>query len=452
MTPVEKLLQLKRSDVEKRKRLPGLVETFQQFAAENRLVHWGRHEFRLIAEVKRASLSAGVIRSEIDPASLAASYERAGASAISVLTEENFFHGSLNDLRDVKKAVSLPLLQKDFVIDGFQIREAKFYGASFILLIAKFLTQKEMDTFLHLCGELQMNALVEVTDERDLEKVMLPVTYLGVNSRNLETLHVDKKIFGTLRKKLPDAFLIAESGMNSLEDLEEVIDLGYNGVLIGEHFLRSENPAAELSKFARFAGVLREVPIRSKPKVKICGITSEEDAILSIDAGASALGFVFAESPRQVNPSRLRAFRSRIPWDVLCVGVFRGQPKETVEEIIQDFGLDIAQVYDPIQLKSPVWNARVARIRSDVGQIRSVQHSDSVLWDVKANEDQTPELWHEIARGRVFALAGGLTPENVHLAVSICHPEWVDVARGVEKEPGIKDGNKIRNFIKEATK
>ena len=297
-----------------------------------------------------------------------------------------------------------------------------------------------------------MNALVEVTDKKDLEKVTVPVMYLGVNSRNLETLQVDKTVFRTLRDNLPDAFLIAESGINSLEDLEEVIDLGYNGVLIGEHFLRSENPAAEVSKFASFAGALREVPMRLKPKIKICGITSEEDAILSIEAGANALGFVFAESPRQVNPSTLRSFRSRIPGDVLCIGVFRGQPKETVEEIMQDFGLDIAQVYDPIQLSSPVWNARVTRIRSDVDQIRSNRNSDSILWDVKAEETQTSELWREIAREKVFALAGGLTPENVHLAVTICHPEWVDVARGVERSPGIKDKNKVINFIKEATK
>src|SRR4029079_19760221 len=162
---------------------------------------------------------------------LAIGYENAGAAAVSVLTEEHYFHGSLNDLVAVKKAVRISVLQKDFILDPYQILEAKEAGADFVLLIARFLSTSMISEYLDLCETIRMNALVEITDESDLAKIRPPVKFLGVNSRDLEPFEIDLRRFQTLRLLLPDAFLIAESGLQSIADLRYVIDLGYHGAL-----------------------------------------------------------------------------------------------------------------------------------------------------------------------------------------------------------------------------
>ncbi len=174
--------------------------------------------------------------------------------------------------------------------------------------------------------------------------------------------------------------------------------------------------------------------------------------MLSMEAGAGALGFIFAESPRRIAPEKFREFREKIPRNILCVGVFRGQPEEMVVEIVRDFKLDIAQVYDPMDFTGSAWNAHIARNRSQIEAIRKRFNGNSILWDIKAEENEIADLWKEIAREKVFALAGGLTPENVRLAISICRPEWIDVARGVESAPGVKDKDKLNAFMKEATR
>lgn len=451
MSALQQLLKRKLEDVDARKRKAGLFLTYTADKSENRIVTWNRDRLRFIAEVKRASLSAGPIRANLEVAELAASYQTSGASAISVLTEEHYFQGSLDDLQKVRAAVSVPLLQKDFILDEFQIHEAKFYGASFVLLIAKILTHNQLDSFQKVCDELRINALVEVTDEADLEKISGPVNFLGVNSRNLETLQIDKEKFKRMRKLFPDAFLIAESGIQSMDSLAEIIDLGYHGVLIGEHLLKAQDPGAELQRFVIFTESRQQSPARSRPHIKICGITTEKDAMLSVNAGANALGFIFAESPRRVDPVKLKQFRSRIPADVLCVGVFRNQDKNFVLDNVKDFHLDIVQTYDPIELKGKVWSAHVARKTSDIDQIRFRERKHPILWDLKPEEEDLVHFWSKLSNDKVFAIAGGLNPENVRPAVSLCNPEWVDVARGVESAPGIKDKAKLFAFVKEAT-
>jgi indole-3-glycerol phosphate synthase len=170
MNPAQQLLRQKREDVERRKRSPQLQEMYSAKGHENRLVQWNKDCFHLIAEVKRASLSAGPIRPNIDVTALAAAYERAGASSISVLTEGNFFHGSLEDLRNIRNAVGIPILQKDFIVDEFQIREAKFYGASIVLLIARFLTSQQLQSFLEYCRELKIMRLLRSLTKKTSKK------------------------------------------------------------------------------------------------------------------------------------------------------------------------------------------------------------------------------------------------------------------------------------------
>jgi len=423
---IHELLRRKKADVEHRK-------CQITVPSDDRQVHWNRDRFHLIAEIKRSSLSAGVICNEIDIPVVAFAYEKAGVSAISVLTEEHYFDGSINDLRAAGAAVSIPLLQKDFVLDPFQILEAKVAGASFVLLIVRFLTTEQLRGMLRLCKEIRINAIVEVTDEQDLQKIMQPVTFLGVNSRDLETLQIDKGKFARLRPLLPDAFLIAESGISNAKDLADVMDLGYHGALIGEHLLRAQDPGAEALQLVR--------AIRKIPKVKICGITSERDAQLAIQCGADALGFIFAESPRRIQEEALALFRNKIPKEIMCVGVFRGQSENEALGIMKEFSLDVAQIYDPIDLPVPVWHAKTTSERCG-------ENRDHVLWDVKAEDQLLPSIWRQLSETRVFALAGGLNPSNVSQAIAICEPEWIDVARGVESEPGVKDETKLSEFMK----
>ncbi len=430
MKTIAELLKRKKTDVEQRK-----SQHTPDVPLDDRRLYWERNQFRIFAEIKRASLSVGAIRPGLDLDRLARSYEAAGAAAISVLTEEHFFQGSLDDLRQVRRAVSTPLLQKDFILDEFQILEAKEAGADFILLITRFLKPEQIREMQQLCEKIGMNAIVEVTDEKDLQKLDFPVRYIGVNSRDLETLQVDLSRFVRMRDLLPDAYCIAESGIDSVEVLRKVFSLGYNGALIGEHFLRSENPAEELSRFVRSA---------SHTKVKICGITTERDARTSAELGASALGFIFAESPRRISVESLKSFRERIA--VPCIGVFRNQSRQEIESTIAECALNIAQIYDSCSASIPTWHATTLTSLREIAE--QTEASQGRLLDIKIPESDLPQAWELLSRKSLFALAGGLHAGNISQAISLCHPEWVDVARGVESEPGIKDGNKIREFIR----
>ena len=215
MSRIQELLDRKRRDVESRKLTARSISKKLEIPTDDRRMRWSKRRFHLIAEIKRASLSAGSIRPNLRLKSIARAYEKAGVSAISILTEEHYFGGSLQDLKRVRKAILLPLLQKDFIIDPFQILEAKDAGADFVLLIVRFLTKNQLRSLLKLCEEIQINAIVEITNKRDLDKLSDPVAFLGVNSRDLDTLEIDTKKFARLIELLPkESFLIAESTLN----------------------------------------------------------------------------------------------------------------------------------------------------------------------------------------------------------------------------------------------
>jgi indole-3-glycerol phosphate synthase/phosphoribosylanthranilate isomerase len=444
MSKLDELLQRKRADVAARR--GALVEVPE----DDRTFRFDRDRFHIFAEVKRSSLSAGAIR-ELDPAKLARAYQAAGASMISVLTEEHYFGGCLRDLTEVKSAVSIPVLQKDFLIDPYQIFEAKKAGADFILLIARLLNARQLRELTQLAEDLKLNAIIEITEETDVQKLNHPVKYMGVNSRDLDTLKIDTGKFRRLRGLLPDdCFLIAESGINEAALLSEVIELKYNAALIGEHFLRAADPASELRAFNETA---RHRTGR-KPQIKICGITNAHDAQLAMRAGADALGFIFAESPRKIRSEIFAEFRSKIPSNTLAVGVFKDQSRNEIVECVKKYALDVAQVYDSMDLPFATWNAKTIGSSGLEGGrfsppeiLEDLSFGQQVLWDVKVERERLPAIWHELSRKNIFALAGGLDPENVSDAIAVCHPQWVDVARGVEREPGIKDEKKLQGFI-----
>lgn len=199
--------------------------------------------YRIIAEVKKASPSKGVIREDFDPLAIAQGYERGGANAISVLTEPHFFQGDLEYLSGIRRYASLPLLRKDFVIGKYQLLEALVYGADFVLLIARALSRKTLKELLEYTRHLGMEALVEVHDKSDLTKAIFAgADIIGINHRNLETFEMDMQLCHKLIPLIPNGkVIVAESGIHAHDQLIELGKQGVDAFLVGESLMRQEN-------------------------------------------------------------------------------------------------------------------------------------------------------------------------------------------------------------------
>jgi indole-3-glycerol phosphate synthase len=205
----------------------------------------------IIAEFKRRSPSKSIINNTANVDDVAIGYENAGVCGMSVLTDEIYFGGTLNDLITARQNCNLPLLRKDFVIDDYQIIEAKSFGADVILLIAAILTQEEIKQFSELAKSLQLDVLLEIHNEGELHKSIMPsLDMLGVNNRNLKTFEVSTQISKDLSILIPDEFVkISESGISSIEAIKELEPYGYQGFLIGENFMKTKNPGASAKLF-----------------------------------------------------------------------------------------------------------------------------------------------------------------------------------------------------------
>jgi indole-3-glycerol phosphate synthase len=207
-----------------------------------------RHSPAIIAEIKRASPSAGLLRADFDPLRIADEYERSGAAAISVVTEGTYFRGSLEILAALRWNTRIPLLRKDFIIDAYQIFEARHANADSILLIAALLGTAELRRLREETESLGMEALVEVHDEAELERALeAGAGLIGVNNRNLRTFEVSLDVSLKLAPLLPKEVLaVAESGLHTAEDIRRLADCGYRGFLVGEQLLRSASPGEAL--------------------------------------------------------------------------------------------------------------------------------------------------------------------------------------------------------------
>ena len=208
-----------------------------------------RSSINVIAECKRRSPSRGILRADYQPERIARGYEAAGAAAISVLTEPTFFDGSLDHLRRVREAVSIPVLRKDFISIDFQLLEARAAGADAVLLIVAALTDGELRQLLERSKELGLAALVEVHDAEELTRALdAGASLVGVNSRNLKTLQVDTGTFERLAEALPSSVVaVAESGLRTAEDLVRLQTVRYNAFLIGERLMTTDDPGAALA-------------------------------------------------------------------------------------------------------------------------------------------------------------------------------------------------------------
>jgi indole-3-glycerol phosphate synthase len=204
----------------------------------------------IVAEIKHRSPSKGVIREQFDPVAIAASYEKAGAAALSVLTEEDFFGGSLAHLRAVRESVGLPLLKKDFHFDEYQLHEAVAAGADAVLLIVAILENELLADLIALASELKLDALVEVHNAAEMETaVESGARLIGVNNRDLTTFNVELETSLDLARLAPrDAVLVSESGIHTGHDIYRLKEAGYNAFLVGEHFMRAADPGDALKQ------------------------------------------------------------------------------------------------------------------------------------------------------------------------------------------------------------
>ena len=369
-----------------------------------------------IAEIKRRSPSAGDLRPDADPALIAPAYAAAGAAAISVLVDARF-GGSWDDLRAARAATGAPLLAKGFFSTEEHLRAAKESGADAALLLLRDLDDATTAELLRVAAELGLDTLVEAHDAEELERgIALDAKVLGVNARDLSTFTIDRAAQLELVSRIPaDRIAVAESGIATRAHGAEAELAGAAAVLVGSTLMRAPDPAAKLAE------------LLSRPLVKVCGLTLQEDVTVAAEAGADMAGFVLVpESPRaaaEVLP---------VPDGMLSVAVWVGEAGES------DATLD--QVHTVEEGKVRGREAALLREGREVARLLDLP------W-----EGEDPEHWRSAAeaQGRVV-LAGGLGPDNVREAIATVRPWAVDASSSLEARPGIKDHDKVRRYVEAA--
>jgi len=371
--------------------------------------------FGAIAEFKRRSPSAGDLRPDGDVVEIARAYEANGARAMSVLVDERFA-GTWDDLRAARAATTLPLLAKGFFSTPEHLLTAREAGADAALLILRDLDDATCASLLREADALGLDTLVEAHDADELARATkLDAPVIGVNARDLSTFRIDRDAQLALLARAPrERIVIAESAIETRAQGAAAELTGANAILVGSTLMRAPNPGAKLAELI------------SRPLVKVCGLTRQEDVDVAVEAGADLVGFILArESPRRTD-TLLDA-----PPTVLRVAVFVGEEHET--------GADVVQFY----ARENGHRSRDGVLRRNGAQVASVV---DLPWE---QADETHLERARTAAGRVM-LAGGLGPENVRHAIDIVHPWAVDSARSTESEPGIKDHDAVRAWVEAA--
>ena len=255
MSLLEKIIYFKRKEVEERKRILSFNTLRSKELLETRDFKKAieREGISIIAEIKSSSPSAGAIRKNINHIHIAKLYEDNGASAISVLTDRNFFGGNNNHITAIKREITLPILRKDFIIDEYQIYESRYIGADAILLIARILTLEQIKQFIQTAKKIGLCCLVEVHNSCELEKILLTnPDIIGINNRDLDTLQIDLNNSLIIKKMIPDEYIsVSESGIKKREDVLKLEKAGFDGILIGETLLKDNSPGNKLKKLLR---------------------------------------------------------------------------------------------------------------------------------------------------------------------------------------------------------
>ena len=371
--------------------------------------------FGAIAEFKRRSPSAGDLRPDGDVQQVARAYDAGGARAMSVLVDERF-GGSWDDLRAARAVTELPLLAKGFFSTQADFEQARAAGADAVLILLRDLTDSEADALLDVARTLNLDTLVEAHDADELARASrLDAPVLGVNARDLSDFSIHRRKQLELVASAPgDRIVIAESGIATRAQAAAAELAGANAILVGSTLMRAPDPGAKLRELV------------SRPLVKVCGLTRQEDVDAAVEAGADMVGFILAaESPR-----RAQALLDA-PETVLRVAVFVGEVEETDADLVQFYGrVDGHRSRDAVLLRG----------RDQVGSVVDLPWEEG---------DPSHMERARSATGRVM-LAGGLGPENVAAAIAEVHPWAVDSARSTETAPGIKDHDAIREWVEAA--
>jgi indole-3-glycerol phosphate synthase/phosphoribosylanthranilate isomerase len=368
-----------------------------------------------IAEVKRRSPSAGELRPDADPAALAAAFERAGAAAVSILVDERF-GGAPADLAAARSASDLPLLAKGFFSERSALEELRSLGADAVLLLLRDLDDSQAHDLLTAARELGLDALVEAHDAGELARaVELGADPIGINARDLSTFRIDRRTQLELVEAAPrDRVVVAESAIAARAHGAEAELAGADAVLVGSTLMRAPDPAAKLEE------------LLTRPLVKVCGLTREEDVAAAAEAGADLAGFVLAEETPRRAPAVLP-----VSDTMLSVAVHVGE--------VTDDGADLVQLY-----------ARENGHRSREGVLLRGGREVARVVDRAWREADPGHLERaSSAEGRIV-LAGGLSPENVGEAIERVRPWAVDASSSLETEPGVKDHHRIRAYVEAA--
>lgn len=457
-------------------------------------------DIALLAEIKRASPSKGVFALDIDAPSQARKYARAGASVISVLTEPEWFKGSIEDLRAVRQVLGgMPnrpaILRKEFIFEEYQILEARLAGADTVLLIVKMLDTDLLERLYKYSVSLGMEPLVEVQNAEEMTTaVKLGAKVIGVNNRNLESFEVDLGTTGRLRSMVPPGtFLCALSGINTHQDVLDSKKDGVNGILVGEAIMR----APDASQFIRqlCAGLTGPVPLATPSPllVKICGTRSAEAAVEATKAGADLIGMILVPGAKRTPPHETalaiskavhgnstqatateaskssgvatdffafsaRAVASRRP---LLVGVFQNQPLEEILEKQRIYELDVVQLHgdEPIEWASLIPVPVIRKFKPGQPGLglrgyHALPLLDSGSGSGKLLDESSVAATLEQDEGLQVLLAGGLNPDNVAELVKSLGSVSARIV-GVDVSSGVEDGGKqslekIRAFVEAA--
>ncbi|WP_303938915.1 bifunctional indole-3-glycerol-phosphate synthase TrpC/phosphoribosylanthranilate isomerase TrpF [Veillonella infantium] len=450
-----------------------------------------QQDFNFICEVKKASPSKGIIAEHFPYLDIAKEYEVAGAAAISVLTEPDFFKGDKKYLQEIASTVKIPVLRKDFIIDEYQIYQAKVWGASAILLICACLDVPTLTKFRELADSLGLSALVEAHDEHEVQMAIdCGARIIGVNNRNLKDFTVDVQNSVRLRNLVEDdVIFVSESGLETPEDIQVLRDNNIGVALMGETFMRSPN---KVEKLAYLYG-----PTYYTPKIKMCGISKVETIPAIVDAKPDYMGLVFAPSKRQVTVDQAKTLVEalhkqyaktygavEVPMNaetaqdsqdsqdsqefvqgnpsfekIKTVGVFVNETVENLLKIAEEVKLDVIQLHgdeDDTFIQSlkectnvEVWKAVQVRSVADVEKWID-SSADMLLFDAYHKDERggTGEVfdWSSLDEfERPFMLAGGIDSTNVARAIRTVRPYGIDISSGIETE-GVKDDEKIKAF------
>ncbi|HEU5229449.1 MAG TPA: bifunctional indole-3-glycerol-phosphate synthase TrpC/phosphoribosylanthranilate isomerase TrpF [Ktedonobacteraceae bacterium] len=463
---LDRIVAQTRQDLEQRKRDCPLDELRERALAQPRprdllAAFEPRSRVHIIAEVKRASPSKGMLAPHLDPVELARTYEANGASVISVLTEPHFFLGSPQYLTAIKAAVSIPVLRKDFILDEYQVYEARAWGADAILLICAILDDDQLRRLLRLANELGMHSLVEVHSREEARRAIAAgAVVIGVNSRDLMTFQMNPYLLREIRPLIPlDRVVIAESGIHTAADARRLARYDVQAMLVGESLVVSNDVPAQMRMLLRGAN--------QSTQVKICGLRTVEHINVAVTAGADMLGFVFYEpSYRYVSPQEVRGLleasstllSSSQPLPDL-VGVFVNKEAAFINDVAAQAGLHFIQLHGT---ESPEFCQKIERpiIKAlhlnDDADLHLVEQYSQTVWrlllDTPTREWGGTGITHNWNLARKAAqqsrmlLAGGLTSDNVAEAIQQVQPWGVDVSSGVETEKQ-KDSSKIQAFM-----